>query len=378
MKKIRRIAAALFLCLCIGMVSPVPVLDMGHAVEVQAASVMPKLVSAKPSGTTKAVIKWQTLKSAEGYRVYRSTDRKNWKRIKTVVGGKVSSYTDSRLTTGARYYYTVRAYRKKNGKIVLSSCDTKGLSMIAGLQTLTLNKTSLSIYKGKSYVLKINGTKLRPSWKSSDAGIASVDSAGKVIAKKDGTATITASLGGRRLTCKVTVKTQSLASATAPYYKKLKAYLTKYGEKDSSGNPYIAYKTTEKNYEYLWGVIYEKTKDRYDFFMEMETPEGVYSIIDLYANVQKSGYATAVYGVYYEDEYMISSSKFSTKSYTGKKNIKFNIDKIYDRNDTKLKSQAQGISNICLQAGFQFWNETLRQKVKISMKNLGFTSLAIK
>lgn len=377
MKKIRKMAVALLVCFCIGMVSPMPALNMGHAVEVQAASVKPKLISAKPSGTTKAVIKWQTLKSAAGYRVYRSTDRKNWKRLKTIVGGKIGSYTDSKLTTGARYYYTVRAYRKKNGKTVLSACDTKGLSMIAGLQTLTLNKTSLGIYKGKSYTLKINGTKLKPSWKSSDTSVASVDSAGKVIAKKNGTATITASLGGRKLTCKVTVKTQSLASATAPYYKKLKAYLTKYGEKDSSGNPYIAYKTTENNYEYLWGIIYEKAKDRYDFFSEMGTPEGVYCVTDMYVNVQKSGYATAEYGAYYENEYVITSSKFATKSYTGKKNIKFNIDKIYDKNDTELKNEAQGISNVCLKSGFQFWNETLRRTVKISMKNLGFTALAI-
>ncbi len=381
MKKIRKIAAALFICICIGIISPVSVLNMGGAVEVQAASVIPKLVSVKPSGTTKAVIKWKPLKSAAGYRVYRSIDRKNWKRVKIVSGGKSSSYTDGKLTTGQRYYYTVRAYRTKKGKTVLSSCDKKGLSVIAGLQTLKLNKTSMTLYKGKSYTLKINGTKLKPTWKSSNTSVASVSpDTGKVTARKNGTATITASLGGRRFTCKVTVKTQSAASASAPYYKKLKTYITKYGRTDNSGNPYIGYGTTQDDIDYRWGIIYEKAKDRYDFFLEVDTPEGGNSLIDMYVNVQKSGDVVAEYGLYYNNEYLIyeTSSKFPAKSYTGKNNIKFKIDRICDKNNTELKSQAQNLSNLYLQAGFQFWNETLRLTAKISMKNLGFTALAIK
>ena len=78
---------------------------------------------------------------------------------------------------------------------------------------LTLNKTSLSLKKGKTYTLKVK--KFTPStvypktvtWSSSKKSVAKVDKNGKVTAVKKGTATITAkSWNGKKITCKVTVK----------------------------------------------------------------------------------------------------------------------------------------------------------------------------
>lgn len=208
MKKIRRIMMALLICFVIGAICPESSLQISNPVEVQAATTVatPKLVSAKPSGTTKAVIKWSAVKGVSGYRIYRSTNAKNWKTLKTISGASKVTYTDSKLKSGSRYYYTVRAYKKVKGKTVWSSYNKKGISVIAGLQYLKLNKSSISLYEGKSYTLKINGTSLKPSWKSSNTKVATVNSSGKVVAKKKGTATITATLGGRKITCKVTVK----------------------------------------------------------------------------------------------------------------------------------------------------------------------------
>lgn len=375
-KSMKKLVTALFICFCIGIVSPMSVLHVSNPVEVQAASAMPKLISAKPSGTTKAVIKWKTLKSAAGYRVYRSTDGKNWKKIKTVVGGKVGSYTDSKLTKGARYYYTVQAYRKKNGKTVFSAYDKKGLSVIAGLQTLKLNKTKITLYKGKSYTLKIGGTKLKPSWKSSAPSVAAVTSAGKVTAKKNGTAAITATLGGRKLTCNVTVKKQTAANATASYYTKLKNYLIKKGNVDSSGNPFVAYGANMDGDDCVWGILYEKAKDRYHFFTDMNIEsEDSISILDMYLNVQKSGNVNVEYGLYYQEEYVIleTSAAFAAKSYTGKKDINFKVDQLYGGSAADAKT----LSNQSLQMGFLGWNQILKENLNFTMKNLGFTSLAI-
>lgn len=72
----------------------------------------------------------------------------------------------------------------------------------------TMNKTSLTLTAGSTYQLRalVNGVSKAASWKSSSSSIASVNSSGKVTAKKAGTATITATVNGTSVTCKVTVK----------------------------------------------------------------------------------------------------------------------------------------------------------------------------
>lgn len=69
-----------------------------------------------------------------------------------------------------------------------------------------LSKTSASLYEGDSITLKVSNTADTVKWSSSDKAVAAVSSSGKVTAVKAGTATITASVSGSSLTCKVTVK----------------------------------------------------------------------------------------------------------------------------------------------------------------------------
>lgn len=82
--------------------------------------------------------------------------------------------------------------------------DDDGNSSNSGIK---LNKASVTLYKGKSTVLKASGTKGRIIWKSSNSRVAAVNQSGKITAKKKGTAVITASLSnGKKAVCKVTVK----------------------------------------------------------------------------------------------------------------------------------------------------------------------------
>lgn len=68
-----------------------------------------------------------------------------------------------------------------------------------------LNNTKKVLQTGKSYTLKLTGTKAK-SWSSSNKSVATVNSKGKVTAKKAGTAIITCKgKDGKSYKCKVTV-----------------------------------------------------------------------------------------------------------------------------------------------------------------------------
>ena len=75
---------------------------------------------------------------------------------------------------------------------------------------IKLNKTKISLQRGKTYTLKVKGTKKKVKWSSNKKTIATVTRKGKVTAQKPGTAVITASCGEYKVTCKITVKNPSL------------------------------------------------------------------------------------------------------------------------------------------------------------------------
>ncbi len=73
--------------------------------------------------------------------------------------------------------------------------------------SVKLNKTSVSVYEGKTVQLKLSGTK-NVSWSSSNKKVATVSSNGKVTGVSIGKATITAKnkSTGKKYKCTVTVK----------------------------------------------------------------------------------------------------------------------------------------------------------------------------
>lgn len=83
--------------------------------------------------------------------------------------------------------------------------------------TMKLNKTSVTICRYHQYRLKVTGTKKKVNWKSSNKVVATVDSKGLVTAKESGTARIVATVAGKKLTCKVTVKQYSHQEELAAY-----------------------------------------------------------------------------------------------------------------------------------------------------------------
>ncbi len=82
--------------------------------------------------------------------------------------------------------------------------------------TVKLSNTKKTMTIGSTYRLKVKNTKKTVKWTSSNPRVATVSSKGLVTAKKKGTTTITAKVGKKKLTCKVTVITMqnSYASKT--------------------------------------------------------------------------------------------------------------------------------------------------------------------
>lgn len=69
-----------------------------------------------------------------------------------------------------------------------------------------LNTTKKTLEVGKSVTLKVTGTSKKAKWSTSNKKVATVTQKGKVTAKSSGTATITAKISNKKLTCKITVK----------------------------------------------------------------------------------------------------------------------------------------------------------------------------
>lgn len=105
--------------------------------------------------------------------------------------------------------------------------DAIGIESTATVEAAAkLNKTSVSLPKGGSTQLSVSGTSKKVTWKSNNTGVATVNSKGKVSAKKAGKATITAKVNGKTYKC--TVKVVSFKSnASAITMTKGKTYSIK-------------------------------------------------------------------------------------------------------------------------------------------------------
>jgi hypothetical protein len=114
--------------------------------------------------------------------------------------------------------------------ILILLLSALALSNPAYAANLSLSRTSLTlVYKTGNDLsgygtLKVNGTSASPSWTSSDNTVAVVrktsGSYARVWPKREGTCTITASVNGRKLRCRVTVVSKD-AGMSVPAKKRI-------------------------------------------------------------------------------------------------------------------------------------------------------------
>ena len=146
------------------------------------------------------------------------------------------------LTDGSYGYPCVSELPKGSYSAELTFADDIIYGLVVTIDTkskaaLSHNKLPLTI--GFSKTLKVTGNSGKVSWKSSKPSIATVNSSGKVTAKKTGNCTITASVDGKTLKCSVSVKTNvySIQKHTnADLDEKLAACEAYQASFDSSGN----------------------------------------------------------------------------------------------------------------------------------------------
>ena len=84
-------------------------------------------IQAASAGWDSAEITWTAVEGASGYRVYRRTGSGKWKKVASDVTD--ASFTDSGLTSGTEYIYTIRAYYTESGKTVIGGYEEEGAAV---------------------------------------------------------------------------------------------------------------------------------------------------------------------------------------------------------------------------------------------------------
>ena len=121
------------------------------------------------------------------------------------------SYSNYWQNYGGVYAYAF-AYKLSSAgdyqlKVKFGSATNYAVYIDIPKATPKISAKSVTITKGFAYKLSVKDAGGKVTWSSNKKSVASVDSKGKVTAKKKGTAVITAkTAGGAKLTCKVKVK----------------------------------------------------------------------------------------------------------------------------------------------------------------------------
>ena len=369
-KSLKKVLCGLMAGLMVAVTVPAALPEAAYVTEVQAAVrvAAPKLVSAKASGKSKIVFKWKAVKGASGYTVFRKEKGGKWKNVAEVKGAKKTAFSDTKVITGTQYTYSVKAFKKTKGKKTFSSYNKKGVTAIAGLYTLKLNSSRITLNPGKSYTLKVNGTKLTPAWRSSNSKIVTVNKKGRITAKKAGTAKITATLGGKKFVCTVTVKKASASSnKTVQNYKKVKNYLNKNGRYSEDGSRYIEMAIDADTTAVL---SYDPKENKLDIGLTLRVEEeNIVSTVDVVVNCAKPDTAKIYSGIFSGGVELYTTANMKPSTYTCKQNITF-----YNASGSKANTEIQEAANATLQAAMAGTEYILRSKLNMSLKTLGFNA----
>ena len=84
--------------------------------------------------------------------------------------------------------------------------------------SVKISKTKYTMNVGEKYTLKVKGTKKKVKWSTSNKKVATINSKGKVTAKKKGTVTITAKVSGRKYKCKIKVEKPTINTKSKTMY----------------------------------------------------------------------------------------------------------------------------------------------------------------
>lgn len=174
-------------------------------------------VKVKSADYNSISISWSKYNGVTGYRVYRSTNGKDFTYLKTLKGINRLTYTDESLLTGKTYYYKVRAYKD----------DPSGKRYYGKMSAIVSGKTKLSRVKLVSVVnLRAKAVTLKWERVNKASGYEVYQTDKKVNGKAEGYKKIATITSGNILTY-----TSSNLKVKKTYYYKVRAYKIVSGKK---------------------------------------------------------------------------------------------------------------------------------------------------
>jgi hypothetical protein len=186
----------------------------------------PTSLSASSASSSSIKLTWHDNSVREsGYKIERSTDGRNFSQIASV-GASVTSYTNSGLSSGKKYYYRVRAYNAYgNSSFTNVASATTGSSSSSSGSTLTIPPAAPSSLSASS----ASSSSIKLTWHDNSTR----ENGYKIERSTDGkTFSQIATVGAS-----VTSYTNSSLSSGKKYYYRVRAYNT-YGNSSFTNTAY--------------------------------------------------------------------------------------------------------------------------------------------
>lgn len=245
---------------------------------------------------------------------------------------------------------------------------------------IKLNKTSITLVKGKQSKLKVQGTTKKIKWNSENKKIAKVTTKGTVKGMAPGTCFIYAKVNHKKLKCKVTVVTKEVFNA-----RKFYSLVRKKGKKGANNTRILSreilYSTDEEKDTYIVAYPeYGKISFKYNFY---PCSQNAYYNTDITMNIVSRQPGTVSFKMFCYDPFStLKSTGTILMNYDGKSKgfsytkLDYHSDE-YDDNeayDYVGPPSPEDIPDFLSHINDTFHScDKLMKKYGYSMKKIGFT-----
>lgn len=290
--------------------------------------------------------------------------------------------------------------RKAGTTVIKAKVGTKIYSCKVIVEAPKLNKTSITLKEGSSCQLKMLGTRQKVKWSSSAKSVVTVSATGKVKAKqvkKDTSARITASVGGKKYSCRVLVKDVKAATpeteapkpsqpeteapkpsqpepeAPKPQttgFARLKDYILTFGKENTAGNYFINMKNLYKGTNYTYGIVYNRVEDQLEFLFLTESSKDKSSMTMYVMENPVSAPTNYLFLMKNLSGGFEVKANLNPATYDGESKIAFQVEKSVGGAPYQAIND---LANATLQAGFAGWSKLL-DYAGITFKDLGFVA----
>lgn len=300
--------------------------------------------------------------------------------------------------------------RKAGTTVIKAKVGTKTYSCKVIVEAPKLNKTSITLKEGSSCQLKMLGTRQKVKWSSSAKSVVTVSATGKVKAKqvkKDTSARITASVGGKKYSCRVLVKDVKAATPEteapkpsqpetespkpsqpeteapkpsqpepeapkpqATGFARLKDYILTFGKENTAGNYFINMKNLYKGTNYTYGIVYNRVEDQLEFLFLTESSKDKSSMTMYVMENPVSAPTNYLFLMKNLSGGFEVKANLNPATYDGESKIAFQVEKSVGGAPYQAIND---LANAAVQTGFAGWSKLL-DYAGITFKDLGFVA----